>query len=88
VRVVTGQIGVDAADRHSAGLLVRRAGGLEQRSTDARETVGLNGRIRFLVACVSAGLGSCSVVWSQSGGVLAMTLRQKSCAVQYSAVRK
>src|SRR5436305_8096043 len=56
VGVVARQIGVDAAHRHGAGLFVRCAGGLEQRSADARETVGLNGRHkvpRRLRACRS-----------------------------------
>src|SRR5882672_6154979 len=39
---MTREVGVDAADRHGAGLLVRRAGGPEQRSTDVLETVGLD----------------------------------------------
>jgi hypothetical protein len=41
---VTGEIGVDAADSYRFGLLLRRAGGPEQRRADARETVGLDDR--------------------------------------------
>ena len=44
VQVMAGEIGVDAAERHGIGLLVRRAGSPEQRRADARETVGLNDR--------------------------------------------
>ena len=44
VRVMPGEVGVDAADRHGAGFLLRCAGGSEQRRADARETVGMDDR--------------------------------------------
>src|SRR5258706_8962482 len=43
---MAGEVGVDAADRHGVGFLVRGAGGLEQRRANARETVGLHDRHR------------------------------------------
>ena len=42
--VVAGEIGVDAAGGDGVGLLLRGAGGPQQRRADARETVGLNER--------------------------------------------
>jgi hypothetical protein len=42
VGIVTGKVGVDAADRDCAGFLVRCAGRLQQRGADAGETLGLN----------------------------------------------
>jgi hypothetical protein len=63
---VAGEIGVDAADRHRIGLLLRRAGGPEQRRADARETVGLdhrhgnfltlNARARRVLLVAAAGM--------------------------------
>jgi hypothetical protein len=44
VRVVAGEIGVDAADSYRIGFLLRRPGGPEQCRADARETVGLDHR--------------------------------------------
>ena len=42
--VMAGEVGIDAADGDRMGLFVGRAGGLEQRRADARETVGLDDR--------------------------------------------
>jgi len=44
VRVVAGEIGVDAADRDRIGFLLRCPGSPEQRRADMRETVGLDHR--------------------------------------------
>ena len=44
VRVMTGEVGIDAADRDGAGFLLRCAGGSEQRRANARETVGMDVR--------------------------------------------
>jgi len=63
VRVVAGKIGVDAANRDGASLLLRRAGGLEQRRAYSRETVGLNHRhgnfLYLLAPARTAGLACC-----------------------------
>ncbi len=59
VRIVAGEVGVDAADSHGAGFLVRRAGGPEQPRTNAYETVGLDDRHgNFLLSRPHEG-GSC-----------------------------
>jgi hypothetical protein len=44
MRIVAGEVGVDATDRHRVRFLVRGAGRLEQRGADARESVGLDDR--------------------------------------------
>ena len=90
VRVMAGEIGVDAADRHGNGLLVRRAGSPEQRRADARETVGLDDRhgfphrwpacevrVLFLLSLISLSL----ISWSQSGGLRA----RAECPVSHAA---
>ncbi len=42
VGVMAGEIGIDAADRDRAGLLIGGSGGLEQRRADPRQAVGLD----------------------------------------------
>ena len=42
VRIMAGEVGVDAADSDRIGLFLRRAGGSQQRRADPRETIGLN----------------------------------------------
>ena len=59
VRVMAGEIGVDAADGDRAGFLVRGAGGLEQCRTDAREAVGLDNGHGISSFDARAGRGSC-----------------------------
>src|SRR6185369_11444577 len=73
VRVVAGEIGADAANRHGVGFLVRRTGGLEQHRANARETVGLHDRHGVPRLTPAPGGGSCllSPAWSQSDGVRA-----------------
>ena len=44
VRVVAGEVGVDAADGHRVRLLLRCAGGPQQRGADFCQAVGLDGR--------------------------------------------
>src|SRR5216683_4693598 len=77
MRIVAREVGVDATGGHGAGFLIGRAGGLEQRRADARETVGLDDRhggFLFSTPARAAGLASCgSSVWSQSDRRLAMT---------------
>ena len=74
VRVMAGEVGVDAADRDRVGFLVRRAGGLEQRRADAGETVGLDDRHGISSNVRPRRSGSCLLslpAWSQSDGLRA-----------------
>ncbi len=59
MRIVAREVGVDAAGGHGAGFLIGRAGGLEQRCADARETVGLDDRHGVSPFNARARGGSC-----------------------------
>ena len=59
VRVMAGEVGVDAADGDRVGLLLGCAGGPEQRRADARETVGLDDRHGISSCDARARSGSC-----------------------------
>jgi len=90
VRVVTGEIGVDATGSHGVGFLVRSSGRPEQRRANARETVGLHDRhgissnlsprrMRVLLLVVGS--------WSQRGGRRASgKIGNRRCCEQRSCV--
>ena len=55
VRVVAGEVGIDAAVRDGVCFLVRGAGSPEERRTDAGKTVGLDDRHGVPVAMPARG---------------------------------
>src|SRR5262249_56568025 len=83
VRIVAGEIGIDAACSHRAGLLVRRAGSLQERRADAGETIDLHDRHVGFPWGSSTNLPASrrvllvvTAAWSQSRLPMAMTPRR------------
>ena len=77
--IMAREVGVHATRRHGTRFLVRRAGGLEQRRANARETVGLDDWHGGSSFGARAEGGSCLLspaAWSQSDRPLAMTCNQ------------
>ena len=87
---MAGEVGIDSADRHGGGLFLRSAGGPEQRSADARETVGLDGGHGFSSFDARAGERVLLVVfwdpWSQSDRPIAMTPGRNLACVQRNLI--
>jgi hypothetical protein len=61
VGIMSGEVGVDAADGYRVGFLVRCAGGPEQSRADMCETVGLDDRHGVSSLNARTKRGSCSL---------------------------